>query len=77
MPIFDVIHVIGEQGFGETTEDLGTVEARTPMEAIRKVATCLGWNQHEPNAEVASLMNPEAPNRDGEYCDYYMAELRR
>ncbi len=77
MPIFDVTHIIGEQGFGEEEILTRDVEAENALQAILKIGPpeCNGWEAKSPNWDEAFLFNPEAPNRSEEYCDYYHARL--
>lgn len=42
MPVFDVTHIMGEQGFGEEEILTGGVEAHTALDAIYKVAPSTG-----------------------------------
>jgi hypothetical protein len=77
MPIFSVTHIIGEQGFGEVEIVTEGIDAATALDAIFKVAPpdCRSWTQRSNNWNQAFLLNPKAPNRSEEYCDYYHAEL--
>lgn len=77
MPIFDVTHIIGEQGYGEEEIVTSGVEAKNALEAIFKVAPSeyKEWTKDADNWDEAFLFNPAAPNRSEAYCDYYHAEL--
>ena len=77
MPTFDVTHIIGEQGYGEEEILTSGISAESALEALFKVAPpeCRDWTKQSPNWDQAFLLNPEAPNRSEEYCDYYHAEL--
>jgi hypothetical protein len=76
MPLFTVTHIISNQGYGEEEIVTRDVEANTAIEAIRKLALCEGWVERASNWDRGALLNPEAPNRSEDYCDYYMAELQ-
>lgn len=77
MPVFNVIHIIGEQGFNEDEIVTEGIEAKTALDAIYKVAPpeCGSWTEKSDNWDTAFLLNLKAPNRSEEYCDYYHAEL--
>jgi hypothetical protein len=78
MPLFDVTHIIGVQGYGEQEILTKDVEARNALEAIFKVAPpkCRAWTSKARDWDTAALFNPVAPNRSEEYCDYYYAKLK-
>lgn len=77
MSTFTVTHIIGEQGFGEDEIVTEGVNAETALDAIYKTAPpeCRRWTKRADNWDNAFLLNPEAPNRSEDYCDYYHAEL--
>jgi hypothetical protein len=77
MPVFDVTHVIGEQGYGEDEVVTAGVQAETALEAIYKVVPpeSKRWTARCDNWDEAFLLNPAAPNRSEDYCDYYCAKL--
>ena len=76
MPLFDVTHIIGVQGYGEEEIVTKGVIAENALEAIFKIALpeCKNWNSKSQNWDTAWLLNPEAPNRSEEYCDYYIVD---
>jgi hypothetical protein len=75
MPIFRVTHIIGVQGYGEEEIVTRGIEAETALEAIKRVLGQENWTERDFSWDNAAMLNPEAPNRSEEYCDYYMAEL--
>jgi len=79
MPLFDVTHIMGEQGYGEEETLTAGVEADTALSAIYKIAPleCRKWTGKATNWDEAFLLNPDAPNRSDDYCDYYHSKLTR
>ena len=77
MPLFDVTHIIGVEGFGEEEILTKGVDAENAIEAILKIAPmeCNEWTKKSSDWDIAFLLNPNAPNRGEEYCDYYHAVL--
>lgn len=77
MPIFTVTYIVGEQGYSEKETVTEGVEADTALAAIYKIAPshCRHWTERPHNWNRAALLNPDAPNRSEEYCDYYFSEL--
>jgi hypothetical protein len=73
---YAVTYIIGEQGYGEQEIVTEGVKALSALGAIFNVAPpeCKSWIQRAISHEEAFLLNPAAPNRSEEYCDYYHAK---